>query len=260
MESESAGALFSDPFARTLAGEAGFAMVKSAAGELLRSADPRNAYLSIRTRFIDDLIVRAVAERGIGQVVMLAAGMDARAFRFDWPADLRWFEVDRAEIFERKEAVLAEMGAMARCRRAVVRADLEHDWIAPLTEAGFDAGRPALFVIEGLLVYLEQAAVEKLMGTVAELAAPGSGVVADVVNEDMLTSVYTREMMTRLAEMGCGWRFAMSSPQAFFERFGWRATLHTPDDPDVGHGRWPHPKVPESVPGIPRSYFVVGWR
>src|SRR3954468_15062015 len=110
MESESADALFRDPYARRLAGETGMAMVKSAAGELLRSADPRNAYLSIRTRFIDDAIVRAVREHGIGEVVMLAAGMDARAFRFDWPAELRWFEVDRAEIFEQKERLLAEMG------------------------------------------------------------------------------------------------------------------------------------------------------
>lgn len=260
LESESADALFSDPCARALAGDAGFAMVKTVAGELLRSADPRNAYLSIRTRFFDDFIVRAVTERGVRQVVMLAAGMDARAFRFDWPGDLRWFEVDRPEIFDRKETVLAGMGAAPRCARAVVRADLEHDWVAPLTEAGFDAGRPTLFVIEGLLVYLEPAAVEKLMGTVAELAAPGSGLVADVVNDDMLTSGYTRELMARLAEMGCGWHFATSSPQAYFERFGWRVTLRTPDEAEVGHGRWPHPKVPEWVPGIPRSYFVVGWR
>ena len=115
-------------------------------------------------------------------------------------------------------------------------------------------------MIEGLLVYLPPAAVEKLMGTVAALAAPGSGVVADVVNEDMLTSGYTREMIARLAEMGCGWHFATSSPRAFFERFGWQVTLRTPDEADVAHGRWPHPKVPEWVPGIPRSYFVVGWR
>jgi len=262
MESESADALFSDPYARTLAGETGFAMVKSAAGELLRSADPRNAYLSIRTRFIDDVVVRAVRERGgIEQVVLVAAGMDARAFRFDWPAELAWFEVDRAEIFERKEALLAEMGAVARCRRAVVRADLELEWSARLIEAGFDVARPALFVVEGLLVYLEAAAVERLMGTVAELAAAaGSGVVADVVNQDMLTSVYTREMMARLAEMGCGWRFGTNDPRGFFERFGWRVTVNTPDEAEVGHGRWPHPRVPESVAGIPRSYFVSGWR
>jgi len=180
MESESSDALFSDPYARRLAGETGMAMVKSAAGELLRSADPRNAYLSIRTRFIDDAVVSAARERGIGQVVMVAAGMDARAFRFDWPAELRWFEVDRAEIFEQKERLLAEMGAVARCRRAVVRADLEREWSGRLIEAGFDAARPALFVIEGLLVYLEAAAAERVMGTVAELAGnattrPASG-------------------------------------------------------------------------------------
>ena len=261
LESESPDALFSDRYARTLAGEGGFAMVKSAAGALWRETDPRNAYLSIRTRFIDDAIERAVRERGVRQVVLVAAGMDARAFRFDWAAELRWFEVDRAEIFERKETLLADMGAVARCRRAVVRADLEHDWTGPLIGAGFERGRPAMFVIEGLLVYLMPAAVERIMATVAELSAAGSGVVADVVNQDMLTSAYTREMMAHLAAMGCAWQFGTNDPRGLLQRFGWcEVTVNRPDEAEVGHGRWPYPNVPESVAGIPRSYFVSGWR
>jgi methyltransferase (TIGR00027 family) len=220
----------------------------------------RRAYLTLRTRFIDDLVVRAVSARGLRQVVLLAAGMDARAFRFDWPAELAWFEVDRAEIFGRKEPILAGLGARAGCRRVTVVADLEGEWVAPLVEAGFDAGRPALFVVEGLLVYLERGAVEGLMSGVAGVAGAGSGFVADVMNEEMLTSPYTRVMMERLRALGTAWRFGTSEPRAFFERFGWRVTVNTPDEEGVSHGRWPHPPVPAEVVGVPRVYFVSGWR
>src|SRR4029450_11462013 len=99
-----------------------------------------------------------------------------------------WFEVDRAEIFAHKGPILAKLGARASCDRVTVVADLEHDWVAPLAAAGFDAARPALFVVEGLLVYLEPAAVERLMQGVTGVASPGSGLVADVMNAEMLTS------------------------------------------------------------------------
>jgi methyltransferase (TIGR00027 family) len=257
VESESAGALFHDPYARALAGEDGFAAVRAAAG---LGAEQRDAFLAIRTRFIDDFLKEAVFKRGVGQVVLLAAGMDARAFRFDWPAELRWFEVDRAEIFERKEPVLAGLGARARCRRATVVADLEHDWVAPLTAAGFDPARPAVFVVEGLLVYLEPEAVERLMTAVARVACAGSGLVTDVMNREMLTSPYTQPVVERFRAMGCAWRFGTSEPREFFERFGWRVAVNTADEPEVAHGRWTYPRPPELVPGMPRAYFVSGWR
>jgi methyltransferase (TIGR00027 family) len=259
LESESPQPLIHDPYARALAGEEGFAIARAVATSHIQSQ--RDGYLAIRTRFIDDLVLNSVAGRGIRQVVLLAAGMDTRAFRFDWSPDLQWFEVDRAEIFAQKEPVLAAMAATARgCRRTTVIADLEHDWVAPLAAAGFDAARPTLFVIEGLLVYLEPASVEQLMKTVFQTAAPGSGFVADVMNPEMLSSPYTQTVIARFREMGCPWRFATSEPRAYFERFGWRVTINTPDEPAVAHGRWPYPPVPQSVQGIPRIYFVSGWR
>ena len=103
-------------------------------------------------KLIDDLLHHAVWKDGLRQVVLLAAGLDARAFRFDWPSDLRWFEIDRGEIFDHKESVLASMNASATCDRKIVRADLERDWITPLTAAGFDRSRPAFFVVEGLVM------------------------------------------------------------------------------------------------------------
>jgi hypothetical protein len=76
----------------------------------------------------------------------------------------------------------------------------------------------------------------------------------------MLTSPYTQTVIARFREMGCPWRFATSEPRAYFERLGWRVTINTPDEPAIAHGRWQYPPVPQSVPGIPRTYFVSGWR
>jgi methyltransferase (TIGR00027 family) len=258
LESEADDALFNDPFARPLAGERGFAILESAA--VFRKGSQRSPYVTLRTRFIDDVIHDAVTHARIRQVVLLAAGMDARAVRFDWPSELRWFEVDRSEIFALKEPVLSAAGARATCGRTIVSADLAREWVDPLTKAGFDPSKPAMFVVEGLLMYLEPGDVERLLSTLSGVAASGSRFIADVVNDAMINSTYTIEMMDMLRKMGCPWRFATSQPKEFFEQFGWRVTVRTPADPEVGRGRWPYPPVPESVPGVPRVYFVTGER
>jgi methyltransferase (TIGR00027 family) len=127
----------------------------------------------IRTRFYDEYLT-AAAEGGCAQVVLLAAGFDTRAFRLAWPAGLRLFEVDLPEVLDFKEGVLAERGAAPRCRRTVVPADLRADWPERLVAAGFEPGRPAAWLAEGLLIYLTAGEVAELLGTVGRLSAPGS--------------------------------------------------------------------------------------
>jgi O-methyltransferase involved in polyketide biosynthesis len=72
--------------------------------------------------------------------------MDARAFRLEWPAGIRVFEVDRDDVFTHKEAVLARLQAKASCDRRVVRQDLAKPWKDALIQAGFDASRKAAFL------------------------------------------------------------------------------------------------------------------
>ena len=104
LETESADPLYRDPFARELAGATGFSMMSVMRGALgvpdTQNPDP---YLTIRTRFFDDAVLRTVRELSMTQVVILAAGMDTRAFRLDWPEHLVLFEVDRHDVFEHKE-------------------------------------------------------------------------------------------------------------------------------------------------------------
>jgi methyltransferase (TIGR00027 family) len=108
--------------------------------------------IAIRTRFYDEYLLAACAV-GCRQVVLLAAGLDTRAFRLNWPADLRLFEVDLPELFVFKERVLAQQGAAPRCSRTVVGIDLREDWPARLTDAGFDPNVPSVWTAEGLLPF-----------------------------------------------------------------------------------------------------------
>ena len=130
-------------------------------------------YVGMRCRFFDDFL-RAACACGLRQVVILAAGLDARAFRLDWPSDLRLFEIDRPEVLAFKEAVLRERGARANCVRSALATDLGGDWPTALRLGGFDPTAPTAWLAEGLLQYLPAEAERRLLGDVHELSAVGS--------------------------------------------------------------------------------------
>ena len=256
-ETESEAPLFRDPLARALAGTAGFAMmaeIRAVFGLPQSKPDP---YLSIRTRFFDDAIIDAVSEGPITQVVILAAGMDARAFRLEWPAGLTLFEIDRHEVFDHKEAILARLEARPRCDRRLVRADLTKPWTEALLEAGFDPSRPAAFLAEGLLMYLDDRAVADLFASIGGIARAGSWIGMDVVNTDMLTSGYTAVYMKKLADMGCPWKFGVNDPIEFLAAHGWRGAVVEPGEPGANYGRWPFPAMPRDMPNLPRIVLVT---
>jgi methyltransferase (TIGR00027 family)/uncharacterized protein (TIGR02246 family) len=259
-ESELALPLFIDPYARELAGEAGFELQRHMRAAMGAPGDGPDLYLSIRTKFLDEAVVESVRTRKLQQVVILAAGMDTRAFRIPWPSGVKMFEVDRDEIFDHKEAVLARAGASPSCDRHIVRADLGRPWAAALTAAGFVKSKPAAFLVEGLLMYLEEDEARPLLAAIGEIAAPGSWIAADVVNPEVLTSPYMSRYMTALREAGSPWKFGIDDPESFFRQYGWAATVVQPGDPEASYGRWPFPTAPRAVPGLPRTFFVTAGR
>lgn len=261
LETESDDPLYRDPYARELAGPAGFAM-HEATRSVLALADPAKPepYLTIRTKFLDDGLLGEVKAGRLTQAVILAAGMDARAFRLEWPAGLTLYEVDRDDIFDRKEAILARLNATPACDRRIVRSDLAQSWTATLIAAGFDPHRPAAFLAEGLLMYLDEASVTRLLEALREIAAPGSWLGFDLVNTHMLTSPYMSAYMKHLADAACPWHFGVDDPHAWLARCGWQATVSSPGDPEISFGRWPYPPLPRHVPGMPRSFFVKAVR
>ncbi|MEO8256426.1 MAG: SAM-dependent methyltransferase [Acidobacteriota bacterium] len=262
LETESATPLFRDPFGRELAGDAGFAMMSVARGAMgMPNTSGPDAYLSIRTRFLDDALTAAVRESSITQVVILAAGMDTRALRLDWPPGTTVYEIDRADVLDRKEEVLDQLGARPTCdRRVVIRADLAQPWREHLLGAGFDPTRPAAILAEGLLMYLPERAALDLFVELKTLACEGSWIGMDLINPEVLTSAYTAGYLKKLSELGCPWLFGVSDPVAFLAEQGWRGEWVTPGEPAANYGRWPFPIAPRTVSGMPRTFLVTGRR
>src|SRR6201993_3798687 len=127
----------------------------------------------VQTRFFDEFFMSAAA-RGIRQAVIVAAGLDSRTYRLDWPSGTAVFEVDQPKVLEFKERVLAERAAEPAADRFEVAADLRDDWSKPLRAAGFDPHSPAAWSVEGILPYLTGAAQDTLFTRISELSAPGS--------------------------------------------------------------------------------------
>jgi methyltransferase (TIGR00027 family) len=139
------------------------------AGAMSRMADN----MAVRTKFFDEFFLDAT-EAGIKQAVILASGLDARAYRLPWPAQTVVYEVDQPQVIEFKSRTLGELGATPTADRRVVAVDLRDDWPTALRTAGFDPAQPTAWSAEGLLGYLPPEAQDRLLDTITELSARGS--------------------------------------------------------------------------------------
>jgi len=188
-------ALIDDRFAEPLVRAVGVDFFTRWAGGELDSADVDTPgapwgmqrmtdLLAARTRYIDAFFAQAT-DAGIRQVVILASGLDARAYRLPWAAGTTVFEIDQAQVIEFKNATIAELGATPAAQVRAVPIDLRHDWPSALRQAGFDTGRPAAWAAEGLLGFLPADAQDRLLDNITALSADGSQLVAEVfLNSD----------------------------------------------------------------------------
>ena len=137
-------------------------------------------YQAVRTHFFDTYFTEATGTiAGIRQVVILAAGLDSRAFRLAWPAGTTVYEIDQPQVVNYKTATLESAGASPTANRRTVPVDLREDWPAALTAAGFDPSQPTAWLAEGLLPYLPADAQDRLFELLTELSAPGSQVAVE---------------------------------------------------------------------------------
>ncbi|MBO0678897.1 class I SAM-dependent methyltransferase [Mycolicibacterium sp. S2-37] len=186
-------AVIDDPFAEPLVRAVGVEFfTRLAAGDLaLEELDPdgtggagnMNRFadgMAARTRFFDEFFT-AATEAGIRQAVILASGLDARAYRLAWPAGTVVFEIDQPDVIAFKTETLAELGAEPTADRRTVAVDLRDDWIAALRAAGFDETKPTAWIAEGLFGYLPPEAQDRLLDQITEHSAPGSRVAAEGV-------------------------------------------------------------------------------
>lgn len=248
-ESRRPDRLFTDPFAERLAGETGRRLLDEAVAE---AGDRPTRQIVVRTRFWDEALLRAT--QSVRQVVILAAGMDARAFRLPWPGGTTVYELDQPDVIAAKAAALA--GEEPSCTRVAVGVDLTGDWIDALRSNGFDDRQPAVWLIEGLLQYLDAAAVGTLFERVDALSAAGSVLLYDVVGKTLLDAQLLAAVRQSMARNGAPWLFGTDQPSELAERHGWSAVVTDVAVPGNEWGRWFAPAVPMDVPDVPRGYFV----
>ena len=208
-------------------------------------------HVLIRTRFYDDYLLGAVMA-GCRQVVLVAAGLDCRAFRLDWPDGVSLFELDQPEVLEFKAAVLSGQGARPRCQRAAVPVDLRGDWPARLTAAGFDPAQPAAWLVEGLLIYLSSDQAARLLTDVGRLSAPGSQVALEQ-GEAVARLIRETSATLRGARLAALWQGGLGEDNAaWLAGHGWRSARHDLAEVAAGYGR--------PAPDDARSGFIIATR
>src|SRR5271166_4667579 len=215
LASQDPNALIDDPFAEPLVRAVGVDFfTRLASGELDPAEVDDNAefgmtrmrdMMAVRTRFFDDFFLDA-ANAGIRQAVILASGLDARAYRLPWPAGTTVYEIDQPQVIEFKTATLAKLGASPTADRRAVAVDLRHDWARGLREAGLDPGEPTAWSAEGLLPFLPPDAQDALLDNITRLSAPGSQLatenLADASRSVPMMADQMREATDRWREHG----------------------------------------------------------
>jgi methyltransferase (TIGR00027 family) len=191
VESERPDPLIRDPHAKLLVTNAGAgvlweamldpdvaAKVEALDTESAAQLEHMRSYQAVRTHFFDTYFKDAVTA-GIRQVVILASGLDSRAYRLDWPAGTTVYEIDQPQVLEYKSTTLAENGVTPSAERRAVAIDLRQDWPAALRAAGFDPAARTAWLAEGLLMYLPAEAQNRLFTQIGELSPAGSRVAAE---------------------------------------------------------------------------------
>jgi methyltransferase (TIGR00027 family) len=220
----------------------------------------------VQTRFFDDFFSGA-GDAGIRQAVIVAAGLDSRAYRLEWPDGTSVFEIDLPKVLEFKGRVLSEHGAMPTASRVEVAADLRTDWSRPLEAAGFDTERPSAWSVEGILPYLTDEAQNTLFTRISGLSAPGSriaiGALGSRLDHDQLEALETNHPGVNVSgdvDFSALTYEPKGEPAEWLAAHGWsvepvRNTL----DLQAGYGMTP-PDVDVKIDSFMRSQYVTATR
>jgi methyltransferase (TIGR00027 family) len=211
IESERPDALFKDPYARRLGGKRGEAIVESIPGGKANSWP-----MVVRTAVMDEIVLRCV-QQGAVTVLNLAAGLDARPYRLELPATLRWLHVDLPEMLDFFRTEMA--GETPRCALEFIAADLRdatarRELFARAAEHG-----PVLVITEGLLIYLEADQVAELASDLHR--CPNARWWLTDLASPLLLKFLARRWQPKLAAGNAPFRFGPAEGTAFFAPFGW---------------------------------------
>jgi methyltransferase (TIGR00027 family) len=202
--------LIDDAYAEPLVRAVGLKFfVQALDGEIdLEEVDPRFSLtraargMAVRTRHFDRLFTDA-ADAGVRQAVILASGLDARAYRLPWPDGTVVYEVDQPAVIEFKSRTLADLGARPTADQRMVAVDLRDDWPKALLDNGFDPRQPTAWSAEGLLIYLPPEAQDLLFDRIDDLSAPGSRVATEHIPDVSMFSDERAQLISdRLKQYG----------------------------------------------------------
>jgi methyltransferase (TIGR00027 family) len=220
----------------------------------------------VQTRFFDDFFSSA-GGAGVRQAVIVAAGLDSRAYRLEWPDGTTIFEVDLPKVLEFKARVLNEQGATAKARRSEVAADLRTDWPTPLRAAGFDPQMASAWSVEGILPYLTDHVQTTLFTRISELCAPGSrvavGALGTRLDHDQLQALEAEHPGVNMSgdvDFSALIYEPKSDPADWLAADGWavepvRNTLEL----QTGYGMTP-PEVDVEIDGFMHSQYITATR
>ncbi|HEX5254582.1 MAG TPA: class I SAM-dependent methyltransferase [Mycobacterium sp.] len=192
------------------------------------------AAMAARTRFFDSFF-HAATRAGIRQAVILASGLDARAYRLAWPADMTVFEIDQPQVLEFKAATLAKLGVAPQAELRTVAVDLRNDWPKAVADAGFDKSQPTAWIAEGLFGYLPPEAQDRLLDNITALSADGSRLACEAIPDmSQVDTEKAYEMMNRATakwrehgfdlEFGeLGYQGERNDVGVYLDNLGWRS-------------------------------------
>jgi methyltransferase (TIGR00027 family) len=223
--------------------------------------------MAARTRYFDAFFNDAT-QAGIRQAVILASGLDARAYRLEWPADMIVFEVDQPEVIAFKTQTLSALGASPTTDRRTVAIDLRNDWPAALTEAGFDKSRPTAWIAEGLLGYLPPEAQDRLLDNISALSAAGSRLATEAIPDlPEVDQEKARELMRQATEKWrahgfdlnfdeLGYQGDRNDVAEYLDGLGWRSVGRPMSALLAEHGLPPFAQTSDSVSMADTIYYT----
>ncbi len=238
--------LFNDPYAAALAGDEVDALLsrwrrvaQAQAVPLEQVIAKRTRYIAIRTKFMDDLLNSVLAQAEYKQVVSLGAGLDTRAYRLSWSPGTNVYEVDCPEVLHYKAQVLQDVPLT--CTYRPVSGDLatpDAEWATAILNAGYQTTVPTVWLMEGVVMYLQEEEVHLLLQTVSQLSVPGSVLGMDGVKVGSILA----GQRARKADRGRvvrHWQFGNDDPKQLLATYGWAAGVSEPQDVEAGCGRYP---------------------
>jgi methyltransferase (TIGR00027 family) len=234
-ESSRPDRLFDDPYAARFASAAGWEGLHLAVGR----TESLSAWIAVRTRFLDEVVLDACGA-GCRQVVILGAGLDARAFRLEWPPNTRVWELDLAAVQEFKQRVVQDEGWSTTCDRRGLAVDLADDWGSRLVGAGLDKAQPVVWVAEGLLAYLTRDVGDRVLSMAAELSVPGSRMGLTLASPERLRAWREAHSDGRALprDYVALWQSARpENPERWLASLGWQSVLYRPAKRSAAYGR-----------------------